>query len=450
MFQSLSTKLTGIFDKLRGRGALTEADVTAVLREIRIALLEADVALPVVKQFIEGVREKAIGQEVIRSISPGQMVVKIVNDHLIEVLGGTAEALNLSMVPPAVVLMVGLQGSGKTTSTGKLAKYIVEKNNKKVMMASLDVYRPAAREQLATLGEQLSISTLPIVDQEKPLEITQRALKTAREQGIDVLLLDTAGRLHIDDELMTEVQDVKALSNPIETFLVADAMTGQDAVTIAREFNEKVGVTGIILTRLDGDARGGAALSMRSVTGCPIKFMGIGEKLHQLEVFHPERIAGRILGMGDIVSLVEKAATVVDEEEAGKIVEKIQQGKFNLNDMKKQLESMIKMGGFGGVMNMLPGAAKIQKKLDALGVDDRDIKRQIAMIQSMTKGERRDPNILNGSRRRRIATGAGVNVADLNRLIKQYETMKVAMKRMGKLGKGGMMRNGLKNLLLGK
>lgn len=450
MFQSLSTKLTGIFDKLRGRGALTEADVTAVLREIRIALLEADVALPVVKQFVEGVREKAIGQEVIRSISPGQMVVKIVNDHLIEVLGGTAEPLNLSTVPPAVVLMVGLQGSGKTTTTGKLAKYIVEKNNKKVMMASLDVYRPAAREQLATLGEQLSISTLPIIDQEKPLDITRRALKAAREQGIDVLLLDTAGRLHIDEELMTEVQDVKALSNPIETFLVADSMTGQDAVTIAREFNEKVGVTGIILTRLDGDARGGAALSMRSVTGCPIKFMGIGEKLHQLEVFHPERIAGRILGMGDIVSLVEKAATVVDEEEATKIVEKIQQGKFNLNDMQKQLESMIKMGGFGGVMNMLPGAAKIQKKLDSLGVDDRDIKRQIAMIQSMTKAERRDPNILNGSRRRRIATGAGVNVADLNRLIKQYDTMKVAMKRMGKLGKGGMMRQGLKNLFLGK
>lgn len=450
MFQSLSTKLTGIFEKLRGRGSLTEADVTAVLREIRIALLEADVALPIVKQFIEGVREKAIGQDVIRSISPGQMVVKIVNDYLIEMLGGTAEPLNLSMAPPAVVLMVGLQGSGKTTSTGKLAKYITEKNNKKVMMASLDIYRPAAREQLARLGEQLSIATLPIIADETPLEITKRALQAAREWGIDVLLLDTAGRLHIDDELMAEVADVKAMSNPIETFLVADAMTGQDAVTIAREFNEKVGVTGIILTRLDGDARGGAALSMRSITGCPIKFMGIGEKLDQLEVFHPERIAGRILGMGDIVSLVEKAATVVDEQEAEKMVEKIQQGRFNLNDMQKQLESMIKMGGFGGVMNMLPGAAKIQKKLDTLGVDDGDIKRQIAIIQSMTKQERRDPKILNGSRRRRVAAGAGVNVSEINRMIKQYENMKVAMKRMGKLGKSGVMRGGLKNLFLGK
>lgn len=449
MFQSLSTKLTGIFDKLRGKGALTEADVTAVLREIRIALLEADVALPVVKQFIEGVREKAIGQEIIKSIAPSQMVVKIVNDYLTETLGKTVEPLNLSMSPPAVILMVGLQGSGKTTTSGKLAKFITEKNHKKVMMASLDIYRPAAQQQLATLGEQLKIATLPIVAHENPHEITKRALQTAREWGSDVLILDTAGRLHIDDALMEEVADIKKMSNPIETFLVADAMTGQDAVTIAREFNEKVGITGIILTRLDGDSRGGAALSMRSVTGCPIKFMGMGEKLDQLEPFHPERIASRILGMGDIVSLVEKAATVVDEEDAKKMVDKFQQGRFNLNDMEKQLESMLKMGGFGGIMNMLPGAAKLQTQLDKMGVDDRDIKRQIAIIRSMTKQERRDPKILNGSRRKRIAAGAGVQVHQINKLIKQYENMHVMMKRMGKMSKPGMMPKGLKNLLKG-
>lgn len=449
MFQSLSTKLTGIFDKLRGKGALTEADVTAVLREIRIALLEADVALPVVKQFIEGVREKAIGQDIVRNIAPSQMVVKIVNDYLTEILGKTAEPLNLSVAPPAVILMVGLQGSGKTTTTGKLAKLLTEKNQKKVLMASLDIYRPAAQQQLETLGTQLNVATLPIIASEKPLEITKRALQTAREWGSDVLILDTAGRLHIDDDLMTEVADVKKMSNPIETFLVADAMTGQDAVTIAREFNEKVGITGIILTRLDGDSRGGAALSMRTVTGCPIKFMGMGEKLDQLEPFHPERIAGRILGMGDIVSLVEKAVTLVDEDDAKKMVGKFQQGRFNLNDMEKQLQSMVKMGGLGGIMNMLPGASKLQGQLDKMGVDDSDIKRQIAIIRSMTKQERRDPKILNGSRRKRIATGAGVPVHAINKLIKQYENMHAMIKRMGKMAKPGMIPKGFKNLLKG-
>ncbi|WP_010297215.1 signal recognition particle protein [Candidatus Odyssella thessalonicensis] len=446
MFQSLSKRLTGVLDKLRGRGALTEADVTAALREVRIALLEADVALPVVKQFIEGVREKAIGQDVIKSVTPGQMVVKIVNDHLIEMLGAKAEDINLAVSPPAVILMVGLQGSGKTTSTGKLAKYLKEKLNKKVLMASLDIYRPAAQLQLETLGNQLSVQTLPIVAEEKPLAITRRALKSAKEQGVDVLILDTAGRLHIDQELMDEVVAIRQASAPIETFLVADAMTGQDAVTIAKEFNEKVGITGIILTRLDGDARGGAALSMRSVTGCPIKFMGMGEKLDQLEPFHPERIASRILDMGDIVSLVERASEIVDQEEAERLAKKMQKGAFDLNDMEKQLESMIKMGGFGGIMSMLPGVGKIKDKMDEMGVDDTILKRQIAIIRSMTKKERRDPKVLNGSRRKRIAAGSGTQVQDVNRLLKQFEQMQSMMKRLGKLGKSGLMRGGLKGL----
>ncbi|MBW8309336.1 MAG: signal recognition particle protein [Candidatus Paracaedibacteraceae bacterium] len=446
MFQSLSKRLTGVLDKLRGRGALTEADVTSALREVRIALLEADVALPVVKQFVEGVREKAIGQDVIKSITPGQMVVKIVNDHLVEMLGTKAEEINLAATPPAVMLMVGLQGSGKTTSTGKLAKYLQEKLNKKVLMASLDVYRPAAQLQLETLGKQLSVETLPIVAGDLPIKITERALKAAKEQGMDVLLLDTAGRLHIDQELMDEVIAVRKIANPIETFLVADAMTGQDAVTIAREFNERVGVTGIILTRLDGDARGGAALSMRSVTGCPIKFIGMGEKLDQLEPFHPERIASRILDMGDIVSLVERASELVDQEEADRLTQKMQKGSFDLNDMEKQLESMLKMGGFGGIMGMLPGVGKIKDKMDEMGVDDRLIKRQVAIIRSMTKQERRDHKILNGSRRKRIAAGSGTQVQDVNRLIKQFEQMQGMMKRLGKMGKTGLMRGGLKGL----
>jgi signal recognition particle subunit SRP54 len=446
MFQSLSKRLTGVLDKLRGRGALTEADVTAALREVRIALLEADVALPVVKQFIEGVREKAIGQDVIKSVTPGQMVVKIVHDHLVSMLGETTEDINLAASPPAVVLMVGLQGSGKTTSTGKVAKYLKEKLGKKVLMASLDVYRPAAQLQLETLGKQLSVETLPIVSGEMPLHITERALKAAKEQGMDVLLLDTAGRLHIDQELMAEIVAVRHLSKPIETFLVADAMTGQDAVTIAREFNEQVGVTGIILTRLDGDARGGAALSMRSVTGCPIKFLGVGEKLDQLEPFHPDRIAGRILDMGDIVGLVERAAELVDQAEADRLALKIQKGLFDLNDMEKQLESMLKMGGLGGIMTLLPGVGKVKDKMDEMGIDDSLLKRQIAIIRSMTKKERRDPKILNGSRRKRIAAGSGTQVYEVNRLLKQFEQMRDMMKRLGKMGKTGMMRGGLKGL----
>lgn len=447
MFQSLSSKLTGILDKIRSRGALNEADVTAALREVRIALLEADVALPVVKQFIESIREKAIGQDIVKSISPGQMVVKIVHDHLIDMLGGVAEELNLAAVPPAVIMMVGLQGSGKTTSSGKLAKYITNTQKKKVMLASLDIYRPAAQQQLETLGQQIGVITVPIIAQETPLQITDRALQLARAQGIDVLILDTAGRLHIDDTLMEEVRAIKERANPIETFLVADAMTGQDAVTIAKAFNEQLGVTGIVLTRLDGDARGGAALSMRAVTGCPIKFMGVGEKLEQLELFQPERIAGRILDMGDIVSLVERAASVVDQDEAERMAKKMQKGNFDLNDMAQQIQSMMKMGGMSSLLGMLPGVGRMKEQLDKSGLDDHLLKRQIAIIQSMTKKERKDPKLLNGSRRKRIAGGAGVQVQDVNKLIKQFEQMHQMMKKMGKLGQKGLMRSGLKGLL---
>lgn len=447
MFQSLSTKLTGILDKLRSRGALDEADVNTALREVRIALLEADVALPVVKQFIESVREKAVGQNIIKSVSPGQMVVKIVHDHLQEMLGKTTETLNLATVPPAVILMVGLQGSGKTTSSGKLARYITESQKKKVMLASLDIYRPAAQLQLETLGQQLGVATVPVVASEKPLEITKRSLQLARAQGVDVLILDTAGRLHIDDTLMDEVKAVKKLADPVETFLVADAMTGQDAVTIAREFNEKVGVTGIVLTRLDGDARGGAALSMRAVTGCPIKFMGVGEKLDQLELFQPERIAGRILDMGDIVSLVERASTLVDQDEADRMAKKMQKGTFDLNDMAKQIESMMKMGGMSSLLGMLPGIGRVKDQLDKAAIDDSVLRRQIGIIHSMTEKERKNPKLLNGSRRKRIAYGSGMQVQDVNRLIKQFEQMQQMMKKVGKMGQKGLMRSGLKGLL---
>ncbi len=442
MFQSLSQRLTGIFDKLRGRGFLNEDDVNAALREIRIALLEADVALPVVKQFIEQVRERAVGQEVIRSVSPGQMVVKIVHDNLVEMLGGKAEPLNLSAPAPFSIMMVGLQGSGKTTTTSKLARYLTEKLNKKVLMVSVDVYRPAAQQQLAVLGEQLKIATLPIIEGQKPLDIAKRALDEAKRQGIDVILFDTAGRLHIDDELMDEVAALKKLTNPIETLLVADAMTGQDAVTIAKGFHERIGVTGLVLTRVDGDSRGGAALSMRSVTGCPVKFMGVGEKTDQLEVFQPERIAGRILDMGDIVSLVERAAEVVDQEDAEKLAKKMQKGHFDLDDMAKHLEQMIKMGGMSGLLGLLPGVGKIKDKIQEAGLDDRLIRRQIGIIRSMTKRERRDFRLLNASRKRRVASGCGMEVSDVNRLLKQFQQMQTMMKQMGRLGEKGFMRGG--------
>ncbi len=446
MFQTLSGRLTGILDRLRGRGALTEADVIGALREVRIALLEADVALPVVKQFIEEVREKAVGQDVIQSVTPGQMVVKIVHDHLVAMLGSDGEPLNLAASAPLAILMVGLQGSGKTTSTAKIAKFLRAKHGKKVLMASLDVYRPAAQEQLASLGRQLDIETLSVVEGEKPLIIARRAMTTGRLQGFDVVLLDSAGRLHIDDVLMREVAAIKAETQPVETLLVADAMTGQDAVTVAKAFQVQVGITGIVLTRVDGDARGGAALSMRTVAQCPIKLMGVGEKLDQLEIFQPTRIAGRILDMGDVVSLVERAAEVIKADDAQKMAEKLQKGIFDLNDMATQLEQMLKMGGVSAMLGFLPGIGKIKDKIAETGMDDRAIHQQLAVVRSMTRQERRDYRLLNASRKRRIAAGSGTTVVDINRLIKQFQQMQHMMKQMGKMGKKGLMRQGLQRL----
>ncbi len=449
MFDSLTSKLGEIFDGLTKRGTLSQADVDSALREIRVALLEADVALEVVKKFIEGVKERAIGEEVVRSVTPGQMVIKIVNDHLIEMLGGEVgesagpnledTGVNLAGSPPVAVLMVGLQGSGKTTTSAKLALRIKKREKKKVLMASLDVYRPAAQQQLAVLGEQTDVATLPVIMGEQPLAIANRAMDNARREGYDVVILDTAGRLHIDQELMDEVANVSAATNPIETLLVADAMTGQDAVTMAKEFNEKVGVSGIVLTRVDGDARGGAALSMREVTGKPIKLMGVGEKLDELESFQAARIAGQILGQGDIVGLVEKAAEVIDKEDAEKLAKKMMKGQFTLNDMADQLAQVRKMGDVGGLMNMIPGIAKMKKQMAETNIDDKMIGRQQAILSSMTPKERERPKILNGSRRRRIAAGSGTTVQEVNRLLKQHKQMGTMMKKMGKMGKKGLL-----------
>ena len=446
MFESLSQRLGKVFDRLRGRGALSEGDVDEALREVRLALLEADVALPVVKTFIAGVRLRAIGQEVVRSVTPGQMVVKIVHDHLVETLGSTASEINLRAVPPVPVLMVGLQGSGKTTTTAKLALRLVQKDRKKVLMASLDTRRPAAQEQLRVLGEQAGVPTLDIVAGQQPVEIARRAMERGRVEGFDVVLLDTAGRLSIDEELMAEAAAVRDATQPAETLLVVDAMTGQDAVNVATNFNEKIGVTGIVMTRVDGDALGGAALSMRAVTGRPVKLIGLGEKLDALDVFHPDRIAGRILGMGDIVGLVEKAAETVEKEEAEKLARKVQKGEFDLEDMASQLKQLRRMGGLGGVMGMLPGVQKVKAQLDGAKVDDRMIRRQEAIIGSMTRAERRDVKLLNANRRRRIAAGSGTSVEDVNRLVKQYMEMSRMMKQVSRLGQKGLMRTGISNL----
>ncbi|MBK20126.1 MAG: signal recognition particle protein [Rhodospirillaceae bacterium] len=447
MFDTLSTRLSDVFDTLKKRGALSEADVTSALREIRVALLEADVALPVVKDFIEAVRERAVGEEVVRSVTPGQMVVKIVNDHLTEMLGGDQAEINLAAAPPAAIMMVGLQGSGKTTSTAKVAIHLRDQLRKKTLMASLDVRRPAAQQQLQVLGTDADIATLPIVPFETPEMITTRAMDTARKEGYDVVLLDTAGRLHIDDELMDEAASVHEIAKPVETLFVADAMTGQDAVNAAQAFHQKLDVTGIVLTRIDGDARGGAALSVRAVTGCPIKLLGTGEKLDALEVFHPERIASRILGMGDVVTLVEKASEVVEEEEAEKLAAKIQKGQFDFEDFAKQLQQVRKMGGMGGIMGMLPGSQKVKAQMGAANVDDKALARQEAIILSMTPKERRNPKLFNGSRRRRVAAGAGTTVQEVNRLLKQFQQMSKMMKRMNKLGQKGMMRHGMPGMM---
>ena len=441
MFDNLSSKLGSIFDRLTGRGALTEADVFDAMREVRVALLEADVALPVVKDFIAKIKDKAVGVDVMRSVTPGQQVIKIVHDNLVELLGTEAEALNLNVTPPAIIMMLGLQGSGKTTTSAKLAKRLTHVDRKKVLLASLDVQRPAAQEQLAVLGEQIGVATLPIIAGQSPVDIARRALTTAQKEVYDILILDTAGRLAIDDALMAEAAAVRDAVQPHERLLVVDAMTGQDAVNTAQQFEQKIGLTGIILTRIDGDARGGAALSMRAVTGKPIKFLGVGEKTDALEVYHPDRLANRILGMGDVVSLVEKAAATINHDDARDMAEKFMSGKsFDFNDLAKQFQQMRKMGGLGSLMNMLPGMGKIKEQMKGAQLDDKVIKRQEAIIQSMTPAERKNADLLGAARKRRIAAGAGVQVADVNRLIKQFMDMQKMMKQVQKLGKGGFMR----------
>ena len=447
MFDSLQDRLGKVFQGLTRRASLSESDVTAALREVRVALLEADVALPVVKDFVDQVKEKAVGQEVLRSVTPGQMVVKIVNDQLVEMLGKEAEPVNLAATPPVPILLVGLQGSGKTTSCAKIALRLRDREKKKVLMASLDVRRPAAQEQLKVLGEQAAIATLPIVPGEPPVAIAKRALQSGALEGYDVVLLDTAGRLAIDEELMAEVAAVRDAAKPAETLLVADAMTGQDAVTVAENFHAKVGLTGIVLTRVDGDARGGAALSMRAVTGCPIKLLGTGEKLDALEAFHPDRIAGRILGMGDVVSLVEKAAETIEQEDAEKLLKKIEKGRFDMNDMAQQIRQMTKMGGLQQMLSMLPGVPNVQDQLKKANVDEKMLTRQLAMIDSMTVEERRRPELIKASRRQRIARGSGTTVQDVNKLLKQHLQASKMMKKVKKLGKKGLARGGMQSML---
>jgi len=435
MFDSLSDRLGGVFDKLKGRGALKEQDVRDAMREVRIALLEADVALPVARRFIDSVTEQAIGQSVLKSVTPGQQVVKIVNDALVEMLGGNeAVGLELDAVPPVVIMMVGLQGSGKTTTTAKLAKLLKEKSAKKVLMASLDVNRPAAQEQLRVLGEQVSVATLPIIAGQTPTAIAERALHSAKLQAVDVLLLDTAGRLHVDQQLMDEMKAVAAISRPKETLLVVDSLTGQDAVNVAQSFGGQVDLTGVVLTRMDGDARGGAALSMRAVTGKPIKFAGTGEKLDAIEPFHPGRVAGRILGMGDVVSLVERAAAAVEVEEAEKLAERMAKGQFDMNDLRAQLRQMQKMGGLGALAGMLPGMKKAKQAMQQSGMDDRVLLRMDAIIGSMTPKERSRPDLLNAKRKIRIAKGSGTQVQDVNKLLKMHQEMERAMKQIKKMG----------------
>ncbi|WP_260921599.1 signal recognition particle protein [Novosphingobium sp. 9] len=435
MFDSLSDRLGGVFDKLRGRGALKEQDVRDAMREVRIALLEADVALPVVRRFVDQVTEQAIGQSVLRSVTPGQQVVKIVNDALVEMLGGDKPAdLDLEAVPPVVIMMVGLQGSGKTTSTAKIARLLREKHGKKVMMASLDVNRPAAQEQLRVLGEQVSVATLPIIAGQQPTEIATRAMQAARLQAVDVLLLDTAGRLHVDTQLMDEMKAVAAIATPRETLLVVDSLTGQDAVNVAQSFSGEVDLTGVVLTRMDGDARGGAALSMRAVTGKPIKFAGTGEKMDALEVFHPGRVASRILGMGDVVSLVEKAAEAVKVEEAEALAKRMEQGKFDMNDLRTQLNQMQKMGGLGALAGMMPGLKKAKAAMQQSGMDDKVLLRMDAIIGSMTPKERANPALLNAKRKIRVANGSGTQVQDVNKLLKMHLEMAKAMKQIKKMG----------------
>ncbi len=448
MFDTLSGKLSGVFDRLRARGRLSEADVGDALREVRLAMLEADVALPVVRDFIDGVRTKALGAEVLDSVSPGQLVIKIVNDQLVEALGGAgAVPLNLNAAAPIPILMVGLQGSGKTTTSGKLALRLGGREKKKVLLASLDTQRPAAQLQLQVLAQQAGVASLPIVPGQTPVQIAQRAMETGRREVFDVVILDTAGRLSIDAELMSEVQAIRFATHPAETLLVVDAMTGQDAVNTARAFNEALGITGIVLTRMDGDARGGAALSMRQITGAPIKLTGMGEKLDALEDFHPERVAGRILGMGDIVGLVEKASETIDEAEAERLAKRMMRGQFDLDDYASQLKQISRMGSISGILGMLPGVGKMKAQIDDANLDTSVLKRQAAIIGSMTKKERKAPDLIKASRKKRIAAGSGVTVQDVNKLLKQFDDMSTMMKRMNKLGSKGLMRQGMGALM---
>jgi signal recognition particle subunit SRP54 len=434
MFESLSDRLGGVFDKLRGRGALTEADVRAAMREVRIALLEADVALPVVRTFVDQATERAVGSDVLRSVTPGQMVVKIVSDTLTETLGADASELLIDVTPPAVIMMVGLQGSGKTTTTAKIAWRLKTRDKKKVLMASLDTRRPAAQEQLRVLGEQTEVATLPIVAGQQPVDIARRAMQAAKLQGFDVLMLDTAGRLHVDQTLMDEMKAVAQVADPAEILLVVDSLTGQDAVNVARSFTEQVPLTGVVLTRMDGDARGGAALSMRAVTGKPIKFAGTGEKLDAIEAFHPARVAQRILGMGDVVSLVERAAESIQQEDADKLAKRMAAGKFDLNDLRTQLGQMQRMGGLGMLAGMIPGLKKAQTQMQAAGVNDKTLIHLDALIGSMTPKERERPELLNAKRKIRVAKGAGLQVQDVNRLLKMHKEMETAMKKIRKMG----------------
>jgi signal recognition particle subunit SRP54 len=448
VFEALSDKLSGVFDRLRTRGSLNEADITEALREVRLALLDADVALPVVRDFVAKVRERAVGAEVLSSVTPGQQVVKIVNDVMIEALGGEgAVPINLNSTAPVPILMVGLQGSGKTTTAGKIALRLKDRLKRRVLLASLDTQRPAAQLQLAQLAEQAGVPSLPTVSGQSPVQIARRAMDVGRREGFDVVILDTAGRLSINQELMDEVRDVRAATSPAETLLVVDAMTGQDAVNTAKAFNDALSVTGIVLTRMDGDARGGAALSMRAITGAPVKLIGIGEKQDALEDFHPERVAGRILGMGDIVGLVERATETIDQAEAEKLAAKMMKGKFDLEDYASQLRQISKMGSLSGILGMLPGVGKIKQQLEGADLDTKILKRQAAIISSMTIKERRAPDIIKANRKKRIAAGSGTSVQEVNRLLKQFDDMSTMMKKMNKLGQKGLMRHGLGALM---
>lgn len=446
MFESLSSNFSKIINRITSRGLLTEEDIDNTMREIRIALLEADVSLPVVKEITSRIKEKAKGEKVFKSISPGQMVVKIVHEELVSILGSKLSSINLATTPPAVIMMVGLQGSGKTTSSAKLALLLKQKHNKNVLLASLDTTRPAAKQQLETLSKQINMSSLPIIDNESAVEIANRALVAAKNSINDVLILDTSGRLHIDDNLMQELVEIKKIANPVEIILVVDSLTGQDAVNIANIFNQTLPLTSIILTRIDGDGRGGAALSLVHSTGCPIKYVGVGEKMSEFQEFHPDRIASRILGMGDIVSLVEKTAAVIDQEDAAKMASRMQKGQFDLNDLLSQLRNLKKMGGIGSMLGMIPGLGKIKAKIDQSNMNEDALKYQEAIILSMTEKERKNFKLINGSRRKRIASGAGVTVQEVNQLLKQYQEMSNMMSKFGKMDKKSLMRSGLGKL----